>query len=176
MAAKKSVQVLLGLLIMSGWVLGATIQAEADTLKLQVSTIVAKGEQIPVDNIEGTVINSMIKNGLFVSENGELGSMKFIGNACNTAGKGGSFLGYVVFIFGDGSTIVGTFQSGTSWPDPEGKFSGIQKSPGELIIGSGRFKGIKGTLAMTGKLLKTIKGELSSKSYNEFILDYTLSQ
>ena len=175
MATKKIFFTLLGIFFVTVLFFGFTKGVGAENLKIQASMVVAKGEQIPVDNIEGTALNALVKNGLFVSENGELGSMRFIGTACNTAGKGGSFLGYLVFIFGDGSTILGTFQPGSSWPDPEGKVSGLQKASGELIMGSGRFKGIKGTLTMTGKLLKTVKGEFSSKSSNEFNFTYTLS-
>ena len=175
MATKKSSFVLLGLFFITAGFLGFANGVGAETLKLQVSTVVTKVEPFPVENIEGTVLLSMVRDGLFVLENGELGSMKAIVTADSTRGKGGLFLGYTVYIFGDGSTIVGTFQPGTFWPDPEGKVQGIQKASGELIIGSGRFKGIKGTQTMTGKLLKTIKGEIAPKSYNEFILTYTLS-
>jgi hypothetical protein len=160
---------------MAAGFLGFAEGVGAETLKLQISTVVTKVEPFPIENIEGTVLVLLVKDGVFVLENGELGSFKFIGTTCNTVGKGGSFLGYTVYIFRDGSTIVGTFQPGTSWGDPEGKVAGIQKASGELIMGSGRFKGIKGTLTMTGKLLKPLKGELASKSHNEIILTYTLS-
>ena len=174
MAAKKTFLVLLGLFFITAGLLGFVNGVGAETLKLQVPNVVTKVEPFPVENIEGTVILPLIRDGLFVSENGELGSIKFIGTACNTAGKGGPFSGYIEYIFGDGSTILGSM-AGTFWPDPERKLAGIQKASGELIMGSGRFKGIKGTLTMTGKLLKTIKGEIASKTYNEIILTYTLS-
>ena len=175
MATKKSFYVLLSLFFITAELLGYVNGVNAETLKLQISTVVTKVEQFPIENIEGTVLASLVKDGVFVLENGELGTFKFVGTTCNTVGKGGSFLGYTLYIFGDGSTIVGTFQPGTSWGDPEKKVAGIQKASGELIMGSGRFKGIKGTLTMTGKLLKPLKGELGSKSHNEIILTYSLS-
>ena len=174
MATKKNIFVLLGLFFITTGFLGFANGVGAETLKLQVSNVVTKVEPFPAENIEGTTILSLVRDGTFVSENGELGSFRFIGTACATVGKGSSFFGSTVYIFGDGSTIVGVM-TGTGWPDPERKVSGIQKASGELINGSGRFKGIKGTQTMTGKLLKTIKGEIAPKAYNEFILTYTLS-
>ena len=174
MATKKSIFVLLGLFFITAGFLGFANGVGAETLKLQVSNVVTKVELFPIENIEGTVLLPMVRDGVFVLENGELGSMKFIGTAYYVRGKGGSFSGYVEFIFGDGSTIVASI-AGTFWGDPEGKLAGIQKGSGELINGSGRFKGIKGTSTLTGKLLKTIKGEIANKNYNEVILEYALS-
>jgi len=174
MATKKTFLVLLGLFFITAGFLLFGNGVGAETLKLQVSNVITKVELLPLDNIEGTVLLPLVRDGTFVLETGELGSMKFIGTAYNMVGKGGSFSGYLVYIFGDGSTIV-TSLAGTFWADPEGKLAGLQKGSGELINGAGRFKGIKGTLTLTGKLLKTIKGEIASKNYNEVILDYTLS-
>jgi hypothetical protein len=174
MATKKSFFVLLGLFFITAGFLGFANGVCAETLKLQVTNIVTKVEAIPIEKNEGPVFLPMLRDGVFVSENGEVGSMKFIGTAYGVAGKGGSLLGYIVYMFGDGSTIVVTMH-GTSWPDPEGKLAGIQKASGEIINGSGRFKGIKGSHTMNGKLLKLVKGEIASKIYNEFILIYTLS-
>ncbi len=175
MATKKAMWILFGILVISAWFLGPVIQAGAETLKVEVINVVTKIEAVPIENIQGAGLMPMIRDGVFRTESGELGSMKFIGTAYGIQGKGGSFLGYIVYIFGDGSTIVGTLQPGTWGPDPEGKVGGIQKGSGELINGSGRFKGIKGSLTMTGKLLKLTKGEIASKGFNEIILTYTLS-
>jgi hypothetical protein len=174
MATKKSFFVLLGLFFITAGFLGFANGVCAKTLKLKVTNIVTKVEAIPIEKIEGRAFLPMLRDGVFVSENGEVGSMKFMGTTYGVAGKDGSLLGYIVYKFGDGSTIVGTMR-GTFWPDPEGKLAGIQKACGEIINGSGRFKGIKGSHTMTGKLLKLVKGEIASKIYNEFILIYTLS-
>ena len=180
MATKKSFFVLLGLFFITAGFLGFANGVGAETLKLQVSNVVIKVEAMPVENIAGYAINPLIRDGLFVSENGELGSTKFIG--VGTGGPSGmkdtsfsGFLGYAEFIFGDGSTIVGKLSSGSWWPDPEGKVMGLQKASGELLAGSGRFKGIKGTISMDGKMLKLTKGEIAPKGYNAFTLEYTLS-
>ncbi len=175
MGTKKSIFGLLGVFFITAGVLGFANGSGAETLKIEVSNVVTKMEQFPVENVEGTGLFFMVRDGMFALENGELGSMEAVVTGERTKGKGGSFSGYIEYIFGDGSTIVGTLQPGTFGADPEKKFAGLQKASGQLIIGSGRFKGIKGTQTMTGKLLKPIKGDLGSKAYNEFILTYTLS-
>jgi len=175
MNIKKSFFVLLGLFFITSGFLGSANGVSAEMLKMQISNVVTKSEQFPVGNLEGTGLSFMVRDGVFTLETGELGSFKAIVTSSGTAGKGGLFLGHAVFLFGDGSTIVGTLQPGTFWPDTEGKVAALQKASGELVIGSGRFKGIKGTLTMTGKLLKVVKGETLPKAYNEFILTYTLS-
>jgi hypothetical protein len=175
MATKISFCVLLSVFFVITGFLGFSNGVGAETLKMQVSNVVTKSEIFPLENIEATSINYMVRDGTFILENGEVGSMKAMVTSAGTVGKGGLFLGFIVYMFGDGSTIVGTFQPGTFWADPEKKVMGLQKASGELIMGSGRFKGIKGTQTMTGKLLKLIKGESLPKVYNDFILTYTLS-
>jgi hypothetical protein len=173
MGTKKSIFVLLAVFFIIAGFLGSANGVGAETLKLKVSNVVTKSEVFPVGNVEEFRIGFVVREGVFFGENGELGSFKAVVTSEWTKGKGHSFLGYIMFIFGDGSTIVGTFQEGTVWPDPERKVAGIQKASGELTNGSGRFKGIKGTQSMTGKLLKPVKGENAPKAYNEFILTYT---
>ncbi len=176
MATKKSMWVPFGILMISAWVLGSAIQAGSEMLKLQDSNVVTTSQQFPIGNVEGASITFFVRDGLFVSENGELGSTKTIVASQWIPGKSTLFfLGHIMYICGDGSTIVGTLQPGSSSPDPEGKVGKIQKASGELTFGSGRFKGIKGSQSMTGRILKPGKGEISGKAYNEFILTYTLS-
>jgi len=176
MATKKLVWVLFGILVISAWFLGSVIQVGAETLKLQISAVITKGEVFPLEKIEGSVLVHQVRAGVFILENGELGSVKYAGTTYSAGpGKGGSFSGYAEYIFGDGSTIVGS-QQGTFWGDPEGKLFGFQKASGELLTGSGRFKGIKGTLTYDGKILKPVKGEtIAPKVYNAYTLKYTLS-
>jgi hypothetical protein len=155
--------------------LGTANGVSAETLKFKLTNVVTKGESFPLENIEGSYIAWLVRDGAFVLENGEVGTMRGVFTAESTVGRGGSFSGFLMFVFGDGSTILGSLQSATYWPDPEKKVLAIQKASGELIKGSGRFKGIKGTQSMTGSLLKPLKGETFPKAYNEFVLTYTVS-
>ena len=45
---------------------------------------------------------------------------------------------------------------------------------GEIIKGTGRFEGIKGTVTMKTKMLPVEKGEFGPKTINDVTLTYTL--
>jgi hypothetical protein len=175
MVTRKLMWILFSILAISAWVLTSANGVNAETLKVIVSNVATKGENFPVGDVQETGLGFLVRDGIFVLENGELGSFKAIVTLQRIKGKPVSFFGYTVYIFGDGSIIVASFQTGSAWPDPERKLAALQKASGEITYGSGRFKGIKGTQTMTGKVLKPQKGEASGKAYNEFILTYTLS-
>jgi hypothetical protein len=175
MAIKKSLSVLLSLFFVGAGFLASANEIGAETLKITVSNVVTKGEPFPVGDVQETGLVFLVRDGIFALENGEFGSFRAIVTAQQIKGKPVSYLGFTVYVFGDGSIIVASFQTGSAWPDPEGKVAALRKASGEMTYGSGRFKGIKGTQTMTGKILKAQKGEASGKAYNEFILTYTLS-
>jgi hypothetical protein len=164
----------MGVLIIVTCFFLAVAYAGAETMKFKVSNVATKVDSYPVGDVEGHYIVFVIRDGLMVLENGELGSFKALVNIDSTVGKGGSYLGYFILNFLDGSVIVGTFQPATFHPDPEGKVSSNPKGSGELISGTGRFKGISGTETFTSKVLKPAKGEIQGKGYGEFTLTYTL--
>ncbi len=56
---------------------------------------------------------------------------------------------------------------------PAGLQTGSKMS-GEIIHGTGRFQGIKGTVSSTSKILPPEKGEPSGKAVGEGALVYTL--
>jgi len=53
MATKKSMWTLLGILVISAWVLSSAIQAGAETMNFKFYTWVIKGETFPVGDVEG---------------------------------------------------------------------------------------------------------------------------
>ena len=165
---------LVGILIIAVWLLGSVTQAGAETMEFKVSNVATKVDSYPVGDVEGHNIVFVIRDGLMVLEDGEVGSFKALVNIDSTVGKGGSYLGYFILTFLDGSVIVGTFQPATFYPDPEGKVSSNPKGSGELISGTGRFKGITGAQTFTSKVLKPSKGEIQGKGYGEFTFTYTL--
>jgi hypothetical protein len=174
MVTKKFFLIIVGILVFVALLIGSAAQSEEGTMKLKVSNVVTKGERYSVGDVEGHVIAYLMRDGVIVSEDGEVGSMKALVVNDAMVGKGGSFLGYLLFTFVDGSNILSSFQQGALSSDPEGKFALSQRASGELISGSGRFKGIKGTMSMTGKVLKPTKEEFAGKAYNDFTLTYTL--
>ena len=74
----------------------------------------------------------------------------------------------------DGSTIITSFSS-VQDPDPEGKFAWLIKGTGDILRGTGRFEGIKGSISGSSKQLKPEKGDLSGKSFGDWTFTYSLS-
>jgi len=106
-------------------------------------------------------------------EGGEVVPFKAFSTSNQIAGKQGLAQGYLSFTFVDGSSIITSFRQ-TNEPDPEGKFAWYNKFTGEILKGTGRFEGIKGSLSGDGKQFKPEKGELAGKSTNDWIFTYTL--
>ncbi|MBU1207984.1 MAG: hypothetical protein KKH04_13825 [Proteobacteria bacterium] len=79
---------------------------------------------------------------------------------------------YVTVNFEDGSTIIIK-----SYGTLGGTAAGALASGGwtsEIIQGTGRFQGIKGTQAAKAKYLPIEKGEAGPKGYGEGTITYTL--
>ncbi len=74
--------------------------------------------------------------------------------------------------FQDGSTII-QHSKGTVGATSAGVSSSAKRT-GEIIHGTGRFQGIKGTMTTSAKLLLPEKGELGGKSLGEGTMVYTL--
>ncbi len=84
--------------------------------------------------------------------------------------KGNQSIGYTIYTFEDGATIVVRFQR-VLVPDTSGKLSA--KTTTELIKGTGRFEGIKGTTSSTGKVFPPGKGE-AFRYTDDVTFTYTL--
>jgi hypothetical protein len=145
--------------------------ASAETMKFKVQNVVTKFDPYPVGNAEGLNIGFGVRDRLFMTEEGEIGSFKALVVSDNI---GGNALGYYVLSFPDSSVIVGTFQPAKVSPDLEGKFASNLKGSGELVGGTGRFKGITGSSTFTAKFLKPVKGDLQGKGIGDYALTYTL--
>jgi len=170
MATKKSIGVLFGILVISAWILGPTIQAGAETMKCRTSNTATKVESIPVGDEEGHVLMLAIYEGLAFFENGEIAKVRSHNALDQIPGKGSQAIVYNIYTFEDGSTIVGRSQR-LMVPGQSGIASA--KATGELIKGTGRFGGIKGTTSVTGKNFPAIKGE-AGRATSDIIFTYTL--
>ena len=103
-------------------------------------------------------------------ENGEVATSKSVGTD-DLIKRSGPFMHYVTINFEDGSTIMIKTQSTLGGPAAGG--SGARTS--EIIKGTGRFEGIKGTEAIKAfKVLPVEKGETGTKQYGEGTFTYTL--
>ena len=153
------------------WLLGSVPQATAETLNYKNFNHVTKAEAFPIPDAEGHLVRLTVREGVHIFENGELGWYKAVLYADIMKGAGPVDM-YTTINFQDGSTIT-THTKGRV----EATTAGVQtaaKWTGEIIHGTGRFQGIKGTVTSSTKMLPPEKGEQSGKSLSEGTYVYTL--
>ena len=170
MATKKVMWVLFGILVISAWVLGSAIQVGAETLNYKTYTYVTKAESVPVGDVDGHTMNLYIRRAFIVFENGEVATQISVITSDWIKGSGPG-LQYNTMTFSDGSTIIIKEQvtrTGTAG------VSTTSASKGEIIKGTGRFKGIKGAVTAKGRLLPVEKDEVGPKGIGESTITYTL--
>ncbi len=162
--SKKTVIIwsLVGILVIGAWLLVSVTQAGAETVKkLTTTTYIAKVEVIPIFDVEGHIVGIYERRGVAIFEDGEVAAYLTRGTFDYIKGQG-SHQGYTQYTFKDGSTTVEKYQ-GTTTIAPGEKLASI-KGKGEYIKGTGRFKGIKGNMSYSGKLVtpygKETKGDL----------------
>ena len=170
MVAKKLMGVIVGILLVLTWVLGFAVQVGAETLKFKIYGYEIKTESVPVGDVEGHTLILSTRNGFCVLENGEVATQitAMIGDFIN---QSGSTTAYHTLTFADGSTIISKALGGL-----ERTAAGPSASRGmrEIIKGTGRFEGIKGTGTGTSKFLPIEKNETIPKAIGEVTLTYTL--
>src|SRR4030042_4399216 len=143
MATKKSMRVLLGIFVISAWVLGPAIQAEAETMNYKFYSWVIKSESVPISDMEGHAVGFVMRGGFYVFENGEVATANQVATIDYIKGAG-PFMSYVTLNFADGSTIITKNQgtmAGVTTASPS-----LVAWTSEIIKGTGRYTGIKGTL------------------------------
>ncbi len=152
--------------------LGSVPQAIGETLTYKIFTRVTKSDMVPIGAVEGHVVLLGVREGVAVFSDGGWAWVKatqvydFIKGA-------GPFDQYGTFTFADGSMII-TRTKGTVEATPQG-VSSAAKFTGDIIKGTGRFEGIKGTTnASSSKMFPQEKGELGPKSLMEGTFVYTL--
>jgi hypothetical protein len=165
MITKKSIAVLFGILVILAWVLGSAIQASAETMNYKFYTWVTKAESVPVGDVEGHIMRYEVRESFYVFENGEVATSNIIATG-DLIKYSGPFMQYVTIKFADDSTIIIKSQGAV------GGESGGWKS--EIIKGTGRFQGIKGSQSAKAKYLPPEKGEAGPKGYGEGTITYTL--
>ncbi len=172
MATKKSMWVLFaGILLTSAWVLGSAIQAGAETLNFKFFSHVTRNEVFPVGDIEGHTVGINVREGAVIFASGELAWMKAINSQDVVKGATTTDQYYTV-TFQDGSTITAHTRIKSEVTSP-GK-GGAGKAGGEIVNGTGRFKGIKGTYAAEIKFIPREKDELGPKALGDATFNYTL--
>jgi 4-carboxymuconolactone decarboxylase len=170
MTIKKSVWVLFGILLISAWVLGSAIQAGAETMKCKSVQTTTKIERMEVGDEKGHLLALQRMEGLAYCENGEIAKMRSDNVSDFVPGKGVEALGYTFFTFEDGATIIVRFQRSVAFGQSA---IGSAKASSEIIKGTGRFEGIKGTTSGTGKNFLQTKEE-PGRAFTDITLTYTL--
>ena len=166
MATKKSMLVLFGILVISAWVLGFAIQVGAETMNYKFYTWVNKAEDIPIDDVDEHLVWMHQRGSMYVFENGEVATVNAIVTG-DTVKWIGPFMQYVTIKFPDKSMIIIKSQGKAG-----GGTAADWKS--EIIKGTGRFEGIKGTQSAKGKYLPVEKGEGGQRGYGEGVITYIL--
>jgi hypothetical protein len=160
----------ISILVIAGFLLGSVTQAGAETLKGRSVLTATKDQRIPVNDEAGHVLGMQILEGLAFFENGEIAKLRTHSVFDSTPGKGSQAINYNIWTFEDGSTIVNRTQR-LMVPDNSGNFSA--KNTSEILKGTGRFEGIKGTGSATGKNFVPAEGE-AVRVYSDFTWTYTL--
>ena len=171
MATKKSRWILFGILVISAWVLGSVIPAGAETLKFKSYTYVTKAESFPVGDVDGHTVGYTTRRAFLVFENGEVATQKSVSTSDAIKGSGAS-LTYQNITFSDGSTIIIKAVGTVTGTGPM-VYQSI-KMTREIIKGTGRFEGIKGTGSTTVKYFPVEAGEAGPRGIGEGTLTYTL--
>jgi hypothetical protein len=165
MATTKSLLALVGICVISAWVLGSAIPGAAETLTYKFYTWVTKAERVPIGDMEGHAVAVVVRDSFNVFADGEVATTTSI--ITNDFVKGaGPFLQYSTIKFSDGSTIM--------WKSQGTIGAGAGAYTSEITKRTGRFDGIKGTQSGTAKYLPVEPGEAGAKGYGEGTITYTL--
>ena len=170
MATKKSVWVLFGIVVITGLILMSFTPVAAQMRTFKVFNYITKMESIPVGDVEGHFIGCMERRGTSYWDNGEISTMSAVSSLDVVKGKG-TWQGYAIQTFEDGSTIV-TYMNGTTELGPKGL--PVNKGTGEIFKGTGRFEGVKGTSTVIGKRLTPFSKETKGDTYWDVTITYTV--
>jgi hypothetical protein len=162
---------IVSILVIGSCLLGSVPQATAETLNFKMLAHVTKAEMVPIADVEGHNISIQVREGVAVYGNGEWAWLK-ANNLYDTIKGAGTANGYTSFTFLDGSTFI-IHTKGTLEGTPQGVTSAATWTA-DVVQGTGRFQGIKGTLTYSIKVLPPEKGEPAGKSLSEGTLVYTL--
>ncbi len=152
---------------------GFLTTASADTLKGKGVSSVSKVEMFPIGDVENHNIGVSTREGMIVFENGDVATAKTVAIWDQVRGGTGWAKGYVLWTFVDGSTILNNFHQDVAPAKSGGSFQSDTKVSGEIIKGTGKFEGIKGTMTSSTRVLKIEKGELGGKNISEIVFNYS---
>ena len=166
MVPREFIGILIPAIFIAGILLSTTL-ASAETVNFRLSTYVVHFDALPVDDVEGHIVGTVLRKGLALFEKGEVATCTNWATVDLIKGNG-SFQGYSLLTYQDGSSSTQKFQGTME--------SGVYKGMAEFTMGTKRFEGIKGTLSITGKALTPYSKEKGTwgDAYFDFAGTYTL--
>jgi hypothetical protein len=163
--------VIVGILVIGILLLGLVPKATAETVAFKSFSHVTKAERVSIPDVEGHSISLMVREGVAVLQNGEW-AWATSTNVTDLIKGTGTVDAYAIYKFMDGSTFM-TRRKGNVQTTPQGA-SAATVWTGDIINGTGRFQGIKGTMTMSTKILSPEQGEPGGKTFSEGTFVYTL--
>jgi hypothetical protein len=170
MTKKAALQVFLGIGVLAVWALGLSLPAAAETLHYKAYVWMDKSESVVVDEAAGVRLSLVQRGGIYACDTGEVATMRRASLNEVTKEMGAATM-YETIKFPDGSTIL--LRAKMENPQAGGQATSY-KGTIEILKGTGRFAGIKGTGTYDAKALPAEKGDVGSKQYGEGTLTYTL--
>lgn len=143
----------------------------AETVKFRVINYISKVEIIPIEDVEGHMVGVYQRRGLALFDDGGVATETSCASFDGIKGKG-TFQGYSKLTYEDGSTTVSKYQ-GRMWRIQDGKIR-LEEGSGEYVRGTGRFKGITGTLTWTGKRFTPYSKEVGADNLLDVTAIYSL--
>jgi len=172
MATRKSIWILIGMIVIMAWLLGSLTQAGAQTytMKCRETGHFPKVNTIEVGDVPGHIVGVGEQAGVVSCDDGSIAttSIKWMIDLTKGTGRGQY---YELATYEDGSTIWYKGRNNIT-PDPDGK-TGRWEVTFEFIKGTGRFEGIQGSGTATGKRLAPVPGA-GAQYCTDFIATYTL--
>jgi len=144
--------------------------AFGETMKWKEVGYALKIELVDVPDYKGHIVGYFQRTGLILFSNNEVASYKQMGTM-DGSDTGATCQGYTEFKFEDGSTFIYKFQG--SEETKKGELPRL-KGEGEFIKGTGRFKGIKGTLIFSGRYYTGLDDDNKGAAIFEITATYTL--
>jgi hypothetical protein len=165
MATRKAKWILLSAFVITAFLLASIAQVMAETWNCKSMGKMMKREGSLIPDAEGHWVGISITEGATMCDNGEIGWWTALFFWDGVKGSG-SYTQYITMTLQDGSTITNVVK--------DKRTPGVFKYIAEIINGTGRFKGIKGTVTVEGKSLPPEKGEVVGKSVGKVIFDFSL--
>lgn len=165
MVSRKSMWGFIILLVFWTCLIGIFTPVSAETLKFKVYGYPINRQSVPTGGEEGHSLVLLTSGEFLVFDNGEVATSIYVVSGDFNKGAG-PYINYKTIKFTDGSTI---FVKTEGMLAPSGS-----KSTSEIIRGTGRFEGAKGSMSIKAKYLPVEKGEIGAKGIGEGTLTYTL--